>query len=122
MLLNVAPNPYGEIPENQKEHLKLIGKFMKQNGEAIYGTRPGPLQPVDNIYGMTCKGNKLYLHVQDMAAFEGLSLPLLPQKILGCQLLDGTLVPFEENSQGITIRVPKERWEPFDTVIQLVTE
>lgn len=122
VLLNVAPNPDGEIPANQKEHLKLIGKFMKQNGEAIYGTRPGPLQPVDNIYGMMCKGDKLYLHVQDMAAFEGLTLPTLAQKIISCQLLDGTLIPYEQNNQGITIHVPKERWEPLDTVIQLRIE
>ncbi|MDQ0900989.1 MULTISPECIES: alpha-L-fucosidase [unclassified Paenibacillus] len=122
VLLNVAPNPDGEIPASQKERLKQIGAFMRKNGEAIYGTRPGPLQPVDHIYGMTSKGNNLYLHVQDMLAFDNLLLPALQQKIERCQLLDGSTVPFVQHEQGISIQVPKEKWEPIDTVIQLVIE
>ncbi len=122
VLLNVAPNPDGEIPASQVERLKQIGAFMRKNGEAIYGTRSGPLQPVDHIYGMTSKGNNLYLHVQDMHAFDNLSLPALQQKIERCQLLDGSMVPFVQHEQGISIQVPKEKWEPIDTVIQLVIE
>ncbi|WP_199619376.1 alpha-L-fucosidase [Paenibacillus alkalitolerans] len=122
VLLNVAPDPDGEIPASQVERLKQIGEFMKKNGEAIYGTRSGPLEPVDHIYGMTRKGNHLYLHVQNMPAFDGMVLPALPQKIVRCQLLDGSAVPFEQNEQGISIKVPKEKWEPLDTVIKLVVE
>jgi alpha-L-fucosidase len=122
VLLNVAPNPDGEIPASQVERLKQIGAFMKKNGEAIYGTRSGPLEPVDHIYGMTCKGNHLYLHVQNMPVFDNMSLPALPQKIVSCQLLDGSPVPFEQNEKEISIKVPKEKWEPLDTVIKLVVE
>jgi alpha-L-fucosidase len=122
VLLNVAPNPHGEIPASQVERLKQIGAFMKKNGEAIYGTRAGPLEPVDDIYGMTRKGNHLYLHVQDMPAFENMVLPALQQKIIHCQMLDGSVVPFEQNEHGISIKVPKEKWEPLDTVIKLVVE
>jgi alpha-L-fucosidase len=120
VLLNVAPDPDGEIPATQVERLKEIGAFMKKNGEAIYGTQAGPLEPVDHVYGMTCKGNNLYLHIQDMPAFENMVLPTLPQKIIHCQMLDGSAVPFEQNDQGISIHVPKEKWEPMDTVIKLV--
>ncbi len=95
---------------------------MKKNGEAIYGTRAGPVEPVDHIYGMTCKGNYLYLHVQDMPAFENMNLPVVQQKIIHCQLLYGSVVPFEQNEQGISIKVSKEKWEPLDTVIKLITE
>lgn len=122
VLLNVAPDPDGEIPAGQVERMKQIGAFMKKNGEAIYGTRPGPLEPVDHIYGMTHKGNHLYLHVQNMSAFENLVLPALPHKIASCQLLDGSPVPFEQNDQGISIKVPEEKWEPMDTVVKLVVD
>ncbi|MGM0879937.1 MAG: alpha-L-fucosidase [Bacillota bacterium] len=122
VLLNVAPNPDGEIPASQVERLKQIGAFMKKNGEAIYGTRPGPLEPVDDIYGMTCKGNHLYLHVENMPVFDKMVLPALPQKIVRCQLLDGSEVPFEQDEQGISIKVPKVKWELLDTVIKLVVE
>jgi alpha-L-fucosidase len=122
VLLNVAPNPAGEIPENQKERLKQIGEFMKKNGEAIYGTRPGPLQPVDHVYGMTHKGDNLYLHIQDMEAFEALDLPPLPDNIISCELLNGRVLSFEQKESGISIHVPKEFWEPMYTVVRIVTD
>jgi alpha-L-fucosidase len=38
MLLNVGPKPNGEIPEEAKKILLKMGKWLKVNGEAIYGT------------------------------------------------------------------------------------
>jgi len=40
LLLNVGPKPNGEIPEEAKELLLGIGKWLDVNGEAIYGTSP----------------------------------------------------------------------------------
>lgn len=39
-LLNVGPSPDGELPPTAVERMQEIGKWMKINGEAIYGTRP----------------------------------------------------------------------------------
>jgi alpha-L-fucosidase len=39
-LLNVAPTGLGEITQPACERLEMIGKWMLQNGEWIYGTRP----------------------------------------------------------------------------------
>ncbi|WP_109829358.1 alpha-L-fucosidase [Reichenbachiella versicolor] len=40
LLLNVAPNKNGVIPEPQQAILKEIGAWLKINGEAIYSSRP----------------------------------------------------------------------------------
>ncbi|MEO1010096.1 MAG: alpha-L-fucosidase [Bacteroidota bacterium] len=40
LLLNITPKANGEIPGPVKERLLEIGKWLRANGEAIYGTRP----------------------------------------------------------------------------------
>jgi alpha-L-fucosidase len=39
-LLSLTPKGDGSIPEEEKEIMRGIGRWMKVNGEAIYGTRP----------------------------------------------------------------------------------
>ncbi len=57
LLLNVAPNKHGVIPEDQQAILKEIGAWLKVNGEGIYKTRPftvfgqGPTNAVMKLHG-----------------------------------------------------------------------
>ena len=40
LLLNISPKADGTIPQNQREVLLEIGRWLKINGQAIYNTRP----------------------------------------------------------------------------------
>jgi alpha-L-fucosidase len=40
LLLNISPMADGTIPDNQRQVLLEMGRWLKLNGEAIYETRP----------------------------------------------------------------------------------
>ncbi len=64
-LLNVGPTAEGMIPKPSVSRLLEVGKWMKVNGEAIYGAAAGP-SPQELAWGsMTSKKGKLYLNVVD---------------------------------------------------------
>ena len=61
-LLNIGPDAEGAIPEPSVERLQAMGAWLEVNGEAIYGTQPGPIQSLDWCR-TTQKGDALYLHI-----------------------------------------------------------
>ncbi len=63
-LLNVGPTAEGVIPQPSVERLLAMGAWLDVNGEAIYGTKPGPIQG-QAWCRSTAKPGKVYLHVFD---------------------------------------------------------
>jgi alpha-L-fucosidase len=61
LLLNVGPTADGRIPVIMQERLVQIGKWLKINGEAIYGTRPWKLAAEGDLIRYTTKGKTLYI-------------------------------------------------------------
>ena len=58
-LLNVGPCPDGTIQPEFVKRLKELGVWLRKNGESIYGTRGGPIEPMS--WGVaTQKGNKIF--------------------------------------------------------------
>ena len=49
LLMNIGPQPNGELPATAVEHLKQVGKWMNQYGETIYGTRGGDCIPINAV-------------------------------------------------------------------------
>jgi alpha-L-fucosidase len=75
-LLNVGPTSEGLVPQPSIERLAEVGKWMKTNGESIYGTTASPFSYLP--WGRcTQKGNKLYLHVFEWPKDGKISVPLL---------------------------------------------
>ena len=62
LLMNIGPQPNGELPATALERLRGIGQWMRANGESIYGTTA--TEYGEQPWGVTTqKGNRLYLHV-----------------------------------------------------------
>lgn len=95
LLLNIAPDKDGRIPEEAEKTLSKTGEWLKRNGEAVYGTRGGPLEPVDGVYGTTRNENSVYIHVCDRDEFLKLSVPCLPRmKVSSAEMLNGEKIDF----------------------------
>ncbi len=60
-LLNVGPTAEGVIPKASVDRLRAIGKWMRVNGESIYGCGPTPFRTL--IHRCTTKPGKIYVHV-----------------------------------------------------------
>ena len=62
LLLNIGPQPNGELPATALDRLQGIGRWMRQNGESIYGATATELG--EQPWGVsTQKDKQLFLHV-----------------------------------------------------------
>ncbi|BFV56518.1 hypothetical protein KCMC57_up16220 [Kitasatospora sp. CMC57] len=62
-LLNVGPDRTGAVPADQAAVVRRVGSFLTTCGQAVYGTRGGPWEPVDGQYGFTCRDTTFYVHL-----------------------------------------------------------
>jgi alpha-L-fucosidase len=118
-LLNVGPMPNGKIQPEFVDRLKQVGAWLEKNGEAIYGTRGGPLSP--RPWGVTTrKGNKVYLHILNWPD-PVLAMPKMPKKVKSATFLkDGSKVEFlEHDKYGFFIRNPQGFSDEYDTIVVL---
>ena len=60
LCLNVGPKADGTIPELEAEQLRILGKWLEINGEAIFDSETSPLNKEGGIY-RTRRGNFQYL-------------------------------------------------------------
>jgi alpha-L-fucosidase len=123
ILLNVGPGPDGVIPFSHVKRLKEVGRWLAVNGEGIYGTRPGPFQPIDDYYGSTHKENKIFVHLVKLPENSTkIKLPAIDKKIVSCKILGGKRVRFSQDEKGIALFVTPETLNPVVTTFALETK
>jgi len=123
LLLNVGPDPMGNILTEETERLKAAGEWMKVNGDAIYGTTPSPVD-YDFWWGaMTQKDQNVYLHVLEWKK-EGIEFNGIigqPSKAYFLADKDKTPLPlsYDANGHVTKIQLPEEAPDFRNTVIAL---
>ena len=130
LLLNIGPKPDGTIPEGDEKILLAIGEWLKENGEAIYGTRPwriygeGPTRIVEGTFNdvkrqpftsedirFTAKDGALYATVMARPANGTVTVRALsswstfyPGEIRSVTLLEtGAPLQWSRNGGGLTV-------------------
>ncbi len=120
-LLNVGPTAEGDIPHASVARLKEMGQWLERNGEAIYGTRPGPLQGFD--WGRTtAKYDTVYVHVFDWPADGKVRVPDFGQNVTGARLVADPAagaLPLTIDAEGLLVEGPASTPDRFATAIAL---
>jgi len=125
LLLCVGPLPDGTIPDLQRQRLLEVGRWLKINGESIYGTRASPFWPRKFAWGtVTARPGKLYLHVYDKPAGP-LELHGLSNKVKTAYLLADkakTALKVKAGPDGVTVPLPARLPDQAVSVIVLEIE
>jgi alpha-L-fucosidase len=118
-LLNVGPTAEGEIPAASIERLRDMGRWLRTNGDSIYGTTAGPFAHLS--WGVaTRKAQKIFLHVFDWPKDGQLRVPLL-SAAQSASLLSAPnqKLAVTRDAGRLTIAVPAVAPDAVDSVVVL---
>jgi alpha-L-fucosidase len=141
-LLNVGPMPDGVIPQASQDNLRTVGRWLKTNGDAVYGAGPSPWgdemgepsargakdlrgQPLvlpHNEWRVTTRPGTLYFTFfqEPRAAFE---LPAMKNAVKKAyRLADGVPVETKAVDGKTQLVLPRPMWDPTATVVVVEIE
>lgn len=112
LMLNISPRSDGVIPQEQQDILHSIGRWLDQNGEAIYSTRPWT-QFADGDIRFTTKGDALYAICLKWPT-KPINLAALAKGKVGeikmVSLLGSSqAIDFKQGNDGLQIIPPQEK-------------
>jgi alpha-L-fucosidase len=120
-LLNVGPMPNGLIQQEFQDTLKEVGKWLRQYGESIYGTRGNVMPPQD--WGVvTSKDKKVYVHILKDST-RPIIITGIDKKIKSCKLMGKDRdIKYKQDKNGVTINLDRTPLDKVDTIIEIETK
>lgn len=116
LLLNIGPQPNGQLPATALDRLRGMGEWLGRYGESIYDTTAGEI--AEQPWGATTrKGDVLYVHVTDRA-LQTLTLPLQSRVKNITVLNDGSVLKGKTNKEGLTLTLPQHD-EHVDYILKI---
>ena len=118
LLMNIGPQPNGELPQTAVSRLKEMGEWMKVYGSTIRGTQAGDI-PVQDWAATTRRDDRLYVHILNYDQRE-LFLPLECKVLKASTFPDGQRVSVTKTATGVVLTLP-EIPTATDYVVELIT-
>ncbi len=118
LLMNIGPQPNGQLPATSLERLAEMGRLMAAYGETIYATEAGEI-PVQPWGATTRKGSKLFVHILNHDKAE-LELPLTCKVKSARNFLTNKKVEYKKTDSGYVLTLG-EVPSAVDEVIVLET-
>lgn len=122
-LLNVGPTAEGIIPEPSVRSLKGVGRWLKVNGESIYGATASPIDiPPAAPYQCTAKPRKFYVHIFAWPWDGKFKVSRVNSDVKRVHLLadpNHSELTFNQEGEDVVISVPDKAPDPIDTVVVL---
>ena len=122
MVVNFGPQPDGDFRHEEKELAEAVGRWMKKNGECVYGCDYAGLEKQDWGY-YTRNGNDIYMVVFNLPFSKWLTVKTPKElKPVEAVTLDGQKVEVVETTNNeYNVKVPEKIiGDPF--VIKLKVE
>ena len=120
-LLNIGPLGDGSVPEESVTRLEEMGRWMKINGESIYGSVASPIsQPEWGRITQSRDAKLVYLHVFEWPSdgrieIEGVTAPITSAKLLA----DGSSVAVLRSDAVASFELPASAPDARASVIRL---
>ena len=121
LLLNIGPQPNGELPQTAVSRLKEMGEWMNTYGATIRGTTAGDVPP-QHWGATTRRGEQLFVHILDYDRRE-LFLPLDCRVAKATVFPSGVRVGLTKTSTGYVLTLPEvpSATASADYVVELIT-
>lgn len=102
LLINIGPQPNGELPELALDRLKGMGEWLRKYGETIYDTTAGNVMSAE--WGTTTrKGDKLYVHILSDKMPQFITLPINRKVKSATEFESGKAITKEKIKGGIVL-------------------
>ena len=106
LLLNIGPMPDGSVPLEARVPLTTVGKWLAENGQAVYGKKlKSKINAASGVAGTSADGSRIYLWnwiwpSGGEMAIGGFASPLRAVRLLK----DGSPLAFEQRGQRILLK------------------